>query len=88
MPERRNEMEMDALRSFFLWCTVIDAGLIGLTIVATRVLGDFAYRAQSWWFPISKDTYYTIMCAWVGTLKIFWVVFNLVPLVALHIIKG
>ena len=49
------------------------------------VLG--AYRVQSKWYPISRDTFNVVTNSFIGLFKLFCIIFNLVPYVALLIIE-
>ncbi|MDH3474732.1 MAG: hypothetical protein OEM59_13685 [Rhodospirillales bacterium] len=47
---------------------------------------DLVYRTQSKWFPIPRETFDVVIYAFLGLFKIFWLVFNAVPYVALLIV--
>lgn len=80
-------MDMQMLESFFMWCTLINGGIYILWILFFVFAPDFVYRVQTHWFPISRETYNTIIYAFFGLFKIFFIVFNVVPYVTLLIIK-
>ena len=47
---------------------------------------DLVYRTQSKWFPISRETFNVVMYSFLGLFKIVFLVFNVVPYVALLIV--
>jgi hypothetical protein len=47
---------------------------------------DLVYRLQSIWFPLPRATFDLAIYAFIGLFKIFFLVFNLVPYLALLLI--
>lgn len=82
-------MDIAMLTKFFMWCTILNVGLLVLSfLVAAFGFGsDFVYRMHSKWFPMPRDTFNRVLYLLIGVYKIFVFVFNLVPWVALVIIK-
>jgi len=78
-------MDIDTMTSFFLWCTILNGALLVLWTTMCIFAPDLVYRTQSKWFPIPRETYNVVMYAFLGLFKIVFLVFNLVPLVALLI---
>jgi len=79
-------MDIQALTRFFMWCTIINGGLLALWSAMCIFAPDFVYRTQSKWFPISRETFNVIIYSFLGLFKIVFLVFNLVPYVALLIV--
>lgn len=79
-------MDIQTLTTFFMWCTIINLGLLTLTSLACVFLADFSYRMNSIFFSISRESFNVIVCSFVGLFKIFVIVFNLAPYIALLII--
>ena len=79
-------MNIETLTSFFMWCSIINLGLFTLWIVCFKCAPDWTYRMQRMWFPISRETYQTVVYAFLASFKIVVLVFNVVPWVALRII--
>jgi len=69
-----------------MWCTIINGGLLAFWTVFAAFAPDLVYRTQSMWFPIPRETYNVVMYSFLGVFKIFFLVFNLVPYVALLIV--
>jgi len=81
-------MNINLLHSFFLWCTLIDGGVLLLTVIVTVLFRDLAYRIQSKFYPISREAFDMTMYAGVGIMKLFWIFFNVTPLVSLYILNS
>jgi hypothetical protein len=82
-------MDIEMLTKFFMWCTILNSGLLLLSflVVAFGFGSDFVYRMHSKWFPMPRDTFNAVLYLLIGVYKIFVIVFNLVPWVVLAIIK-
>jgi hypothetical protein len=79
-------MDMPTLTMFFMWCTIINGGILMLWTMFFVFAPDFVYRIQSKWFPIRRETYNVVVYAFLGAFKIVFIVFNIVPYVTLLII--
>ena len=80
-------MDIQMLTSFFMWCTVIDGGILILWTLMFVLAPDRAYLIQSRFFPIHRETYNAVMYSFLGLFKIFFLVFNLVPYLAMLLIQ-
>lgn len=79
-------MDIEAFTRFFMWCTIINGTLLIFWIIILIVAPDMVYRTQNRWFPISRETFNIIMYSFLGLFKIVFLIFNLVPWVALLIV--
>ena len=79
-------MDIQTLTTFFMWCTIIDAGLLILWVAICASAPGLVYRTQSMWFSIPRETFNVVIYSFLGVFKIFFLVFNLVPYVALLIL--
>ncbi len=79
-------MDIQALKKFFMWCTIINGVLLTLWITIFMFAPDLVYRTQNMWFPISKETFNLVFYAFLGLYKIIFLIFNAVPFFALLII--
>ena len=79
-------MDIQTLTAFFMWCAIMNGGLLVLWTITLIVAPDFVYRTQSKWFPISRETFDVVIYSFLGLFKIVFLVFNVVPYVALLII--
>jgi len=79
-------MALTTLRAFFMWCTIINGVLLFFSAVMCTCAGDWVYRMQSGWFPISREAFNVAIYSFIGLFKIFFLVFNLVPYIALLLV--
>ena len=78
-------MELGTVREFFMWCTVINAALLATAFVFCACAGGLIYRIHTKWFPMPKETFTVVVYSSLGIYKILFVVFSLVPYVAILI---
>ena len=78
-------MDIQTLTRFFLWCTIINGTLLVLWTAMCALAPDIVYRMQNKWFPIPRETYNVVIYLFLGLFKIVFLVFNVVPYVALLI---
>lgn len=79
-------MDIVHVRAFFLWCTVLNGTLLGLSVLILTFTGDWVYRMHGKWFGLSRDAFNVIIYAFLGAFKVLVLVFNVVPYVALLIV--
>ena len=80
-------MDVQTFQRFLMWGTIINAALLVLTGMIFTFAGDWVYRVQSKWYPISRDAFNVVTYSFIGLFKLFFITFNLVPYVALLIIE-
>lgn len=78
-------MDISILKSFFLWCTIINGGLMILTFLMLILAGNLIYKVHTKWFPMSRETFNVVLYSFMGIYKIIFIAFNLVPYIALVI---
>lgn len=76
-------MDIQTLTVFFMWCTIINGGILMLWIGFCMFAPDLVYRIQSTWFPLPRETFNVIIYSFLGLGKIFFLFFNVTPYVAL-----
>jgi hypothetical protein len=79
-------MDLPTLTRFFQWCTILNGGLLIFWSLCLMAMPDFVYRLQTKFFPMSRDTWNTVMYCFLGFMKIVVIVFCVAPWVALLII--
>ena len=79
-------MDLQTVRAFFMWCTIINGAMFLLSFVMCVFAGDWVYRMNRLWFPISRETFNVAIYAFIGLYKIFVLMFNLIPYIALVIV--
>ena len=79
-------MDIQTLTKFFMWCTIINLGLLIFTSIACIFLADFSYRMNNRFFSISRETFNIAAFSFIALFKIVVIVFNIAPYIALLII--
>ncbi len=79
-------MDIQTLTTFFMWCTIINGGFLILWAMFFVFAPDLVYRTQSKWFPIPRETSNVVIYSFLGLFKIVFLVFNVVPYMALLIV--
>jgi len=79
-------MSIETARDFFLWCTVINYGIVLAWFAVFTFAHDWMYRLHSRWFRIPAERFDTIHYAGMAIYKIGVLLLNLVPYVALLIV--
>ena len=80
-------MDIQTLTTFFMWCTIINGGLLVLVIILGIIGLDFVYSIHGKLFQIPRGALNVAYYSFLGLYKIVWLVFNAVPYVALLIIR-
>ena len=79
-------MDIQTLTTFFMWCTILNGALLVISALMCLVAMDWVYNMHNKWFKISRETFNVAMYSFLGFLKIVFLIFNVVPYVALLII--
>jgi len=79
-------MELEMIRAFFAWCSVINIVLLLWWAFFLLFAHDWTYRIHSKWFKVSIEQFDAIHYAAMATFKLGLLMFNLVPYFALRII--
>jgi len=80
-------MDIQTLTSFFMWCTIINIGILIFLALVFMLAPNLTYRIQSRFIPISRETFNIVFYSFIGFFKVVVLVFNVVPWIALLIIK-
>ena len=79
-------MDIQTLTKFFMWCTILNVGVLTLTSIMCIFFADFSYRMNNRFFSISREAFNVALVCFIGFFKILVIVFNLIPYIALLII--
>ena len=79
-------MDINTIRAFFMWCTIINGALFILSFLFCAFAGDWIYKMQNRWFAIPREKFNVVIYSFIGLYKIFVITFNLIPFIALLII--
>jgi len=82
-----NAIDIQTVTAFFMWCTIIDGGILIVWTLFFVFAPDLIYRIQNRFFPIHRETYNAVIYSFLGLFKILFLVFNLVPYLALVLIQ-
>lgn len=80
-------MTIDVMRSVFFWCFIINMGMLLWWFLFFMLAHDFMYRMHSKWFKIPVEKFDAIHYAGIAVFKMFILACNLVPYIALSIIR-
>jgi hypothetical protein len=76
-------MVTQGLTDFFMWCSLINSSLLLVWFAVFALAPDFVYRLQGRWFKGSKETFNHLMYSFLALFKLFVIMFNITPYVAL-----
>jgi len=79
-------MDIDCIKAFFLWCTILNVALLLLSSLFCICAGDWIYRIHYKLFSISRETFNVLIESFIALYKILVIVFNIIPYTALLII--
>ena len=80
-------MTIELLTEFLGWCTVINVGLIIITVFALLFMRGFIIKTHSKMFSLNPDDLPLMYFKYVGNYKIAIIIFNIVPYCALKIMQ-
>lgn len=78
-------MNLETLRTFFMWCSVINYAVLLVWFLAFISMHDWMFRFHGRWFRFTQDRFDTIHYAAMAAFKTGILLFNLVPFLALCI---
>jgi len=78
-------MDLQTLSTFFMWCTIINGGLLISWVLCQMIIPNLLFKTQVAFFPMAKEKFIPIFYIFLGVYKIFFIVFNVVPFVVLLI---
>ena len=79
-------MDIDSIRAFFMWCTILNVALLVFSSLICVCAGDWVYRIHSKWFSISRETFNVAIYSFIALYKLLVFVFNIIPYIALLIV--
>lgn len=80
-------MTIDVARTFLLWCTCIDYGILLVWFLVFAFAHDALQRLHGRWFHFSREQFDAIHYAAMSVFKIGILLFNLVPFVVLSLLR-
>lgn len=79
-------MDIQTLTVFFMWCSIINFGLLLFLGLIFLLAPNLTYKLQSMFVPISRETFNVVFYSFMGFFKVIVLVFNVVPWIVLEII--
>ena len=79
-------MNISMLQAFFMWCSIINFGLLLLIFAIITLAKEWTYKMHSRWFNISKENFDLVLYCFLGFYKLLVWVFCIIPWIALSII--
>ena len=79
-------MGTQTVTAFFMWCTIINGIMFFLANMMCILAPGWIHRMQGKWFPMPRETFDVVLYSFLGLFKIVFIVFNLVPFVAMLIV--
>ena len=80
-------MNVAKLKAFLGWCVILNGALVLLSITAFLLMPDSIYDIHHRLFSISRESFDVIVYSFIGLIKTSWLVFNVVPFVALAMVQ-
>lgn len=81
-------MDIDFLYRFLLWSLALNYAMLLIWFLGIALARDVIHRMHGRWFKISDSTFDAIHYGAMAGYKLAIFMFNLVPLVALHLVRG
>ncbi len=79
-------MELEMIRAFFAWCSVINMVLLAVWLLFFMLAHDWMYRIHAKWFHMPVDRFDIVHYSGMALFKMGIFLFNLGPYFALRII--
>ena len=80
-------MSIAMVRDVLLWCVVINYGVLFVWFLFFVLAHDWLYRLHGRWFHLSVEQFDALHYTGMALFKIGILLFNLVPYVALHLVR-
>lgn len=79
-------MDIQLATAFFMWCSIINIGILLIWAGFYMFAPDLMYKTQSLFFKGSRESFDTMIYVFLGVFKLFVLLFNITPYLALLII--
>ena len=79
-------VNVDMVREFFMWCSIINVGLLLISWLFFWTGSEWIYRTHSKWFRISQEQFHAIWYSILAFYKISVLLFCIVPYIAILIV--
>ena len=79
-------VNIDIVREFFMWCSIINMGLLLISWLFFWTGSGWIYQMHSKWFKISQEQFYALWYSILAFWKISIFLFYIVPYIAMLIV--
>ena len=80
-------MTTNEIKQVLLWCLGLNYAILCMWFGSLFFAHDWIYQLQGRWFKLSVGTFDAIHYGGLYVFKIGIILFNLVPLIALHLVR-
>lgn len=80
-------MNIDMVRKALLWCALINYGVLLVWFLCFILAHDWMYLLHGRWFRLSVEQFDMLHYAGMSIYKIGVLLLNVVPWIALHIVR-
>ena len=80
-------MNLEQMTELFKWMTFINIGIFLISIVGIISMKKVMSKVHGKLFGINEEKISQVQYGWLGIYKIFVLVFNVVPFIALSLMK-
>lgn len=80
-------MSIETIRRFLLWCTIINYGVLLLWFLIFLAAHEWLQQLHSGWFQLTSAQFDAFHYTGMMIFKIGIMLFNLVPFIALSIVR-
>jgi len=80
-------MSLAQLRAFFGWCTLINLIWLLYASFMARFAYNWLWQWSNQWIFLSNEQFHIVLYLLIGTFKLIFIAFNLVPYIALAIMS-
>ena len=78
-------MDITTTKTFFMWCMILNLGVLFLTSIVCMFFADFSFKMNNRFFGISREAFNILIPCFLGFYKVIVIVFSIVPYIALEI---
>ncbi len=79
-------MSLETVTIFLQWCTLLNGALLLFSVVMFSLVKDLACRIHCAMFNLQPEVFYRSVYLCLGVYKILWIVFFLVPYIAVCLV--
>lgn len=80
-------MDLQTARGFFLWCSLINYGILVFWAVLATFGREWIYGIWGRFYPLSREQMVGLNVGGMMLYKIGIILFNIVPLIALYLVR-